>query len=94
MAPPPLHLLTLAPISDKDKERLERTFDSVHYGQSPQLAWNAGPPVAVPDEVISNASVVFGWQLPGNVTSYKQMPKLVWQMTPSAGSDVCVIPVS
>lgn len=46
--------------------------------------------MAVPGEVISNATVVFGWQLPSDVTAYKQMPKLVWQMTPSAGSDVCL----
>lgn len=90
MAPPPLHLLTLAPIADQDKERLEKTFDSVHYGQSPELSWNAGPPTSVSKEDVQKATVVFGWQLPSDVSAYKQMPNLHWMMTPSAGADVCL----
>lgn len=84
---PALHLLTLAPVSEEDKAKLEKTFDSVHYGQGPQLAWNAGPPVPVDQSILEKATVVFGWQLPSDVTRKQQMPNLVWQMTPSAGSD-------
>lgn len=89
MAGQPLHLLTLAPISDEDKAKLEDTFDSVHYAQSPELAWNAGPPIPVSKDVLEKTTVVFGWQLPSDVTHFKQTPNLKWMMTPSAGADVC-----
>lgn len=84
----PLHLLTLAPISDEDKVKLERTFDSVTYGQGPELAWNSGPPIATTKEILEKATVIFGWQLPTGVTENSQIPNLIWQMTPSAGADV------
>lgn len=83
----PLHLLTLAPVADEDRVKLENTFDSVHYAQSPELSWNAGPPASVPQDVLEKATVVFGWQLPSDITHYKQTPNLKWMMTPSAGAD-------
>jgi hypothetical protein len=90
MSSTPLHLLTLAPVSAEDKVKLEATFDSVHYGESPELAWNSGPPVSLSSDVYKNINVIFGWQLPADVTAFKQVPNLIWQMTPSAGSDVSV----
>lgn len=87
----PLHLLTLAPISDEDKRKLEQAFDSVHYAQGPELAWNAGPPIPVPQEILDKTTAVFGWQLPSNVTRFKQIPNLEWMMTPSAGADASLL---
>lgn len=83
-----LHLLVLAPLAREDKNKLEKVFDSVSYGDSEQLSWNAGPPIQVNEDVLQKTTVIFGWQVPKGVTMKKQMPNLKWQMTPSAGADV------
>merc|ERR1711939_808039 len=85
--PPPLNLLVLAPLSDSDKARIEKAFDKVHYGKLEISTPTQGPPAPVDPEVLSSVTCVFGWMLPGNVSTTSDIPQLRWQMTPSAGTD-------